>query len=188
MRQRLSELLDYMDAARERLLATVAPANATIAGIQPRDGQWSVLQNLAHLAIVEQGVARVVARSVEWARTHGIGPEESDTSILSTLDAYSMEDATRKMVAPAIVTPSGEATLDELLAALASSRTALRAAYEAGDGLDLCAVKRQHLSLGELNLYQWGLFVAQHELRHRKQIERTMKDVTERCVECAPIV
>lgn len=188
MRQRLSELLDYMDAARDKLLSTVAPVNATIAGIQPRDGQWSVLQNLAHLGIIEQGVARVVARSVEWAKTHGIGPEESDSSILSTLDSYSLENATSKMVAPALVAPTGEATLTELLASLAQSRAALRAAFEAGDGLDLSAVKRQHLSLGELNLYQWGLFVAQHELRHRHQIERTLKDVTERCVECAPIV
>jgi hypothetical protein len=37
-------------------------------------------------------------------------------------------------------------------------------------------------------MYQWALFVAQHEERHRRQMERTLADVTERAAECAPIV
>jgi len=32
---------------------------------------------------------------------------------------------------------------------------------------------------GELDLYQWLIFVGQHEGRHRKQIERTLKSIPE---------
>ena len=32
-------------------------------------------------------------------------------------------------------------------------------------------------SVGEIDLYQWLIFVGQHEGRHRKQIERTLKSI-----------
>lgn len=36
-----------------------------------------------------------------------------------------------------------------------------------------------HPLLGELDLYQWLIFVGQHEGRHKKQIERTLKSIPE---------
>jgi len=55
----------------------------------------------------------------------------------------------------------------------------LRAAVVMADGLSLGEIKHNHPILGELDLYQWLIFLGQHESRHRKQIERTLKSIPE---------
>lgn len=143
---------------------------------------------MAHLVIVEAGVSRLIAKSVEWAKSNGIGNETADDSILSSLDRYALADGTFKLQAPSTVAPPEGKPIEESLAALTESRVKLKAALMAGDGLDLCQVKRPHPVMGDIDLYQWALFVAQHEERHRRQIEKTLGDVTELAAESAPIV
>jgi len=186
--RRLDELLRYLDATRARLFATAAEINPAFASIRPRSDAWSAAETMAHLALVEEGVARLITRSVAWARSHGIGPEESDESIMSSLDRFNMTEPARKMAAPSIVTPEDEASIEQSLTSLRASRQRLREALIDGSDLDLSAVKRPHAVMGELNVYQWALFVGQHEERHRKQIERTIREVTELAAESAPIV
>jgi len=188
MRQRLAELLSYMDATRGRLVATASDINPAFAGIRPHTDAWSAEENVSHLAVVEEGVARLIVKSIEWAKTHGVGPETSDETIMSSLDQYLLTETTPKRKAPSMVTPASDQSVDDSLAALASSRKRLKDALLSADGLDLCQVKHAHPGLGEIDMYQWALFVAQHEERHRKQIERTMDEVTELAAESAPIV
>jgi len=188
IRARLAELLAYMDETRAMLMQTAMQVNPAFASIRPRSGAWSAAENLAHLAKVEEGVARLVERSVLWARSHDIGPEQSDESIMSSLDSFRMTEPVRKSVAPEMVAPDANVPMDKSLESLAASRQRLRDALVSGGDLDLSAVKRQHATVGELDMYQWALFVAQHEERHRKQIDRTMNEVTELAAECAPIV
>lgn len=107
---------------------------------------------------------------------------------MSSLDSFQLSVPLTKLTAPEMVAPSGNERIEESLGSLERSRTRLRDALIAGADLDLCAVTRPHLVLGEINLYQWALFVGQHEDRHRKQIERTLREVTELAAECAPMV
>lgn len=188
MNRRLDEILACMDATRASLLATTTQVNRTFASIRPHPGVWSVADVLTHLALVEEGVARLVVRSVDWARTHGIGAEQSEESVMSSLDAFRLTDPSKKMQAPAMVSPETSKSVDDSLASLNLSRERLREALLSGADLDLSAVKRPHAVMGDINVYQWALFVAQHEERHRKQIERTIAEATELAAECAPIV
>lgn len=186
--RRLEEVFAYLDSTRAALLATSAQVNRTFASIRPQAGSWSVADILAHLALVEEGVARLVAKSVDWARTHGIGAEQSEESVMSSLDQFGMIESSARRQAPASVTPDDSKSVEESLASLMQSRERLKEALLVGADLDLSAVKRQHPALGEINIYQWTLFVGQHEERHRRQIERTILDASERAAECAPIV
>jgi hypothetical protein len=187
MNKRLDEILNYMDKTRADLLETAGQVNSTFASMRPQPGAWSVADILSHLAMVEEGVARMVAKSVDWARTNDIGPETSEESLLRSLDSFDIESGAGKIEAPASVFPT-ERPADESIAALRQSRASLREALRAGADLDLSRVFRPHRIFGEINLYQWALFVAQHEERHRRQIERTISHVTERAAECAPMV
>ncbi|MDB4881091.1 MAG: hypothetical protein JWL60_2537, partial [Gemmatimonadetes bacterium] len=54
--------------------------------------------------------------------------------------------------------------------ALAGSRSELHAAIAAADGLALQTVRHAHPRLGEIDLYQWLLFIGQHEARHVPQV------------------
>ena len=73
--------------------------------------------------------------------------------------------------------PRTNIDISEALDGLESSREALRAAVVSASGLSLGEIKHTHPILGELDLYQWLIFVGQHEGRHKKQIERTLKSI-----------
>jgi uncharacterized damage-inducible protein DinB len=186
--RRIAELFDYMEDVRARLLETAGTISPALAAIRPTEGTWSVAEIMAHLAKVEGGIAGLIERSVAWARANGIGPVSSDTSILSSLDQYRIADNPTKREAPEIVVPDADKPIEVSIGSLQRSRERLKAAVASGADLDLTQVKRPHPAVGEIDMYQWALFVAQHEERHRAQIERTIGDVTERCAECAPIV
>lgn len=188
MQQRLAELLSYLDSTRERLLATVSNLNPSFAGVRPRGESWSAADNLAHLALVEERIARLVEDGVEWAKGNGVGPEASDESIMSSLDRFSLTDAMEKRTAPPTITPEEGKSVEDSVDSLVGWRARLKAALMASHGFDLTAVTKPHPVTGAMSMYQWGLFAAQHEERHRRQIERTMDEVTELCAESAPIV
>jgi hypothetical protein len=187
MQKRTTELLAYLDATRERLVETVAAVNPTFAAMKPKDDVWSAGQNMSHLAIVEDGVARLVAKSVEWAKANGIGPRMSDDSVMASLDEFGIADAKFRRESPSGVAPD-ERPIADSLASLTASRTRLKQALLGGEGLDLTRVTRSHPAMGDIDLYQWVLFVGQHEERHRRQIERTLSEATELAVESAPMV
>jgi hypothetical protein len=73
--------------------------------------------------------------------------------------------------------PRTNIDIGEALDGLGSSREALRAAVVSASGLSLGEIKHTHPVLGELDLYQWLIFIGQHEGRHKKQIERTLKSI-----------
>lgn len=188
MGKRLTELLKYLDERRTRLLAAVADVNPDVAEIRPREDAWSAAQIVAHLATVESSVARLVEKSVKWARENSVGVETSEDSVIGTLDSRDVASSRQKIMAPEALEPPPDSKLPTSLQALAASRVALRRALEEGDGLDLSAVKRPHRILGDLNLYEWGLFIAQHEERHTRQIAETIETVCADAVQTAPIV
>lgn len=188
LKRKLSELLAYMDQTRSALLATAGDINPSFASVRPRSGDWSASEVVAHLAMVEDGVGRLITKAVRKAREDGIGPDMSDGSILSSLDRYHLVDNAAKLKAPPIITPEGVQSVEQSLAALEQSRARLRETLIGATDVDLSGVRRPHPVLGDIDLYQWALFVAQHEERHRRQIERTINEVTGLAAECAPIV
>jgi DinB family protein len=188
MQKRLTELLEYLDETRSRLHAAVQNVSPAVAELRPRDDAWSAAQIVAHLASVESAVAVLVEKSVKWARANGIGPETSDESILRLLDVSGVATSRSKIESPELLKPPIDARLDVALEALTTSRRALKEALAKGDGLDLSVVKRPHRTLGELNLYEWGLFIGQHEERHTRQMKETIDAVCVDAVQTVPAV
>lgn len=187
VQKRLSEVIEYLEVTRAPLLVSVEHVNPAFAEIRPGETAWSVAEILTHLALVEAGVAKLVARSVLWGKEKGIGPETSEESLLSSLDASPLAEPEHRMRAPDRVIPPHDSRMMEALRLLADSRRALVGAFIEGDGMDLSVITRPHPILGELNLYQWGIFIGKHEARHTRQIERTLRDLTESAAESAPI-
>jgi len=61
---------------------------------------------------------------------------------------------------------------------LNESREMLRAAVAEADGLALGSITHPHPVLGEIDLYQWILFVGHHEARHAQQIDEVAQSVS----------
>jgi AcrR family transcriptional regulator len=170
MHPRLAELVDYATVQRRVLFDAVSAVPDPFRDQRLHAGLWSIAEVLEHLHRVESGVARLLVKTIERGRQRGV-PEERETgSLLHRLDAYDLTRRSRYLSAPEPVVPRGTYTAAQALEALVLSRETLLEAIRSGDGLALDELKFPHPLLGSLDMYQWILFVGQHEGRHAAQI------------------
>ncbi len=179
MHARLAETMNYVEDKRKELLQSFAGVPGDRLCRRASADGWSVAEILEHLRMVEAGVARLITKRVGQARDAALGEEKSTESVLPSFDQHRARLDNAVMQAPATVQPRANVDISEALEGLESSREALRAAAVAASGLSLGEIKHTHPILGELDLYQWLIFVGQHEGRHRKQIERTLNSIPE---------
>ena len=170
MHSRLAELVEYAQVQRRALVAAVEAIAVEHRSQRPEPDCWSVAEVLEHLHRVERGISRLAAQGIDRARSQGVGPERSTESVLGALDDFGLDRRTRRIEAPGPVSPRGELSAHQALEALRESRRALLTALSTGDGLALGEITHPHPLLGKLDLYQWVLFVGQHEARHADQI------------------
>lgn len=179
MHARLAETMDYVEDKRKDLLRSFAGvAEDRLSRRASADG-WSVAEIIDHLSIVEAGIARLITKRAARARETGLGEEKSTESVLASFDEQRAALDGAVMEAPTTVRPRANVDFREALKGLESSREALRVAVQGASGLSLGEIKHTHPLLGELDLYQWLIFIGQHEGRHKKQIERTLNSIPE---------
>jgi len=170
MHARIEEALKYLDTERAELRAAVELVPPALREQPPGPDRWSVAQVLQHLTLIENRVGRLVNKRIAGARADGLGPELETGPILNTRHAAKIADRSLRVTAPEETRPPSDIDAASAWAALEQSRQALRAAVISGDGLALSEVKHPHPVLGEINLYQWILFVGSHEARHTAQV------------------
>ncbi len=177
MHPRLAETMSFVEDKRKELLESFAGVSADRLSRRAAADGWSVAEILEHLRMVEAGIARLIAKRAGQARAAGLGEEKSTDSVLASFDQVATPLQNPAMKAPVTVQPRADVDVSEALVGLGTSREALHAAVAEANGLSLGEIKHTHPILGELDLYQWLIFIGQHEARHRKQIERTLKSI-----------
>jgi hypothetical protein len=174
MHPRIAEAIDYLEAKRAELLSSFAGASLERLKLRPRPGEWSAAEVIDHLRIVESGIGRLFAKKIAQARDAGLRLEDSEESILGSLDHIGETLDHGKIEAPVAVTPPLEVDVDAAITGLTVTRKTLIDALASGDGLALGDIKHTHPILGELDFYQWLVFVGRHEARHTRQIRRIL--------------
>lgn len=176
MHKLLAEIVEFLDRTRADLTRSFEGATPEQLSKKPAEGKWSAAQILDHLGIVESGIAGMTSRLIARGRSEGIPMETSETSLLGTFDAFSFPHTRDPFEAPYFVAPRPNPDPDEVRENLSRSREDLLAALESADGMSLSKLSYKHAILGTLDLYQWAMFVGQHEARHTKQIQRTLQE------------
>jgi hypothetical protein len=176
MQPRLAELSQYLAQQRRALLDVASAVPAERWQIRPAEGRWSVSEIFEHLHRVERGTAALLAKRIGRARDAGHPPETESSSVLGNLPQLRELDE-RLLVAPELVVPTENPDRDTAERWLAESRAALLAAMENGDGLALGEIRHTHMRFGEIDLYQWILFIAEHEKRHTKQLRGVVEQM-----------
>ena len=169
--------MSYVEEKRRELLNSFAGVSGTRLYQRADPSGWSVAEILEHLRMVESGVARLITKRVAKAREEGLRDETSTSSVMPSFDSHAAKLESGLLQAPTLVQPRTDVDINEAIDGLETSREALRAAVVSADGLAIGDIKHTHMVLGELDLYQWLIFVGHHEARHRKQIERTLKSL-----------
>lgn len=170
MHPRLAELSEHLARERRTLLDVAAAIPTDSWQTRPTDSSWSASEIVEHLYKVERGTAALLTKRVTKARAEGHPAETETSSVMGTVDHLRVSDRTRTLVAPEIAVPTESPDRETSLHRLAESRAALLAAVEQADGLALGSIRHTHLRLGELDLYQWILVIAEHEKRHTAQL------------------
>ena len=170
MHPRVEEVINYLDTERTALREAVERVPAELRNQQPGADRWSVAQVLQHLLIIEKRVGLGMTKWVNDANRGGLGAEAETSSVMNSLPLELIKDRSQRRNAPDEVRPPGDLDAESAWTALEQSRETLRAAFLSGDGLAMSQVIQPHPILGPINLYQWMLFVASHEMRHTAQI------------------
>ena len=170
MHPRIEEVLNYLDTERSALRDAVELVPAALRNQSPGADRWSVAQVLQHLARIEGQISASMTKWIADARARGTGLESETSSVMNSLPLNLIADRSKRRTAPEEFRPPGDADSETAWESLEGTRATLRAAILAGDGLALSEIKKPHLVLGPINLYQWALFVGSHETRHTGQV------------------
>src|SRR5215207_10781594 len=177
MHLRLAELSEHLAQQRRDLLDAASTVPDDRWQLRPAEDRWSVSEIFEHLYRVERGVAAVLAKRIAKARAEAHPSETETSSVMGTFEEFRVSQLGRKLLAPELVAPTENPDRETAERQLAESRAALLAAMEQGDGLALGAIRHTHLRFGELDLYQWILFVAEHERRHEAQLREVVRQL-----------
>ena len=165
----LQEIADQLARTRADVLAVWQAIPAETREQRPAPGRWTATEVLEHLRLVETGSAALLAKRLQRAREAGLGPETDHRSRLDTFNTRALLNLP-PFDAPQPVVPGPDVRADSAEAGLRASRVALEQVIADASGLALGEVRARHLRFGEIDFYQWLLFVAGHEERHLRQL------------------
>lgn len=168
----LRDLAALLDDGRRELLAVWSSIPPADRERRPAPDAWTPAEVMDHLRIVEGGSARLLARRLQRAQEAGLGPESNPASRVGGMTAYDLPNSPVRLEAPEAVRPAPGASGADAEAGLVATRATLRDLLATADGLALGEVRAQHMRFGDLDMYQWLEFIALHERRHARQLER----------------
>ena len=173
----IEEIYGALEATRARLVASVEGLGDGREHFRPAPGRWSVAEIMEHLAAAEASSLKLFDRLLQKAeaecRTRAAGDPFAPVSIAEHQERSRRE----KYQSPEAIRPKGDATLADSLKSLRASLDALHALRPRIERADCSDLRFPHPAFGPLNLYQWLLFTAAHEERHRAQIEALKEEM-----------
>jgi hypothetical protein len=170
MHPKLTELLDYLDRERQTLDRALAKLGADRHAERPGVDRWCAVEVVAHLALIDRRIAKLLEGEIAKAREAGVGPDASNDSFLAAWIPAKVLDRSKRIRNPK-ADPQGFMTMPEAIAALDEARLGFKAAVQSADGVDLSKVIAPHPAFGPLNGYEWIAFTAAHMARHAAQID-----------------
>jgi len=165
--------LDHLAASRERVLRAVEGLTAEQRGFQPAEDRWSVAGCVEHIILVED----LVFRNMQAVLRSAPQPEKQaevrpkDRAVLEKVPLRE-----RRVMGPAAVHPKNRwPDFEELLRQFEITRDR-SVSFATATEADLRSHFFPHPILGDLDCYQWLLFMGTHAERHVRQLEEVKAD------------
>ena len=168
----IAEVYEANDRVRADLIALVEGLSDAEAATLTEKGDWTVAGIVEHLAMAEEGMAKVAGHLLKKAEDAGVGSDGS----LKISDEFKEKIKTWEQTngqAPEMVHPTGR-SIAESLEMMAENRrhlSLLREKFEKVEGTEL---KFPHPAFGPLSAHDWLALIGGHESRHVEQIGRLL--------------
>ena len=161
-------LLVLLDHERANLMAQFERVPVARRAVRASEGAWSAVEIVEHVARVEAGVVKMIAKGGEMPRTATAAEIASAQMTPERIAAVRGRDV--KLSAPERVHPTGTLSRGMAIDHLAAARAGLRAAVDAADPAVLDGILFPHPFIGPLTLRAWVALVAHHDARHAEQL------------------
>jgi hypothetical protein len=166
-------LLQRLSGSEARLRALAAGLTAEQWTFREEPGRWSIAENFEHLVLFERFlrgvVVKILAAPAEPEKRLAVAGKHDAVIGLAAVGET-------KITAREVVRPAGgfadTAGMQETLWRERAETISFASEVQA----DLSDHFFAHLTLGDLDAYQWLLVIAQHSDRHAAQIEKVMSD------------
>lgn len=151
-----------LDEKRQQVLDFIDGISEETAKQKPSENQWSILNVLEHLYLMEQLVVYQINQAIKQ------GDQQQTTS--KPLERTTNRDY--KVEAPESVRPKDEfMSMEEAKKGLKKTREATLFLVHNKEEDTLQNRVFPHPSFGDMNLQQWVEFIGWHELRHLEQMK-----------------
>ena len=172
----LDEIFTHLDTVRGELTGRITGLDDTELSLRNNGEGWNPQELAEHLSMVERSVTGVVERLLAKSEELNISARADGRIEPPVKFPSAVRDPERgKIEAPERIRPAGSVPVDESLHSLNRSREHIKSLRPRMELVDLSQAKFPHPAMGEIDLYQWLLFIAEHEARHLTQIENILK-------------
>ena len=166
----VDEIYEQNERVRMALLELVEGISDENASMRTEKGDWTVAGIVEHLAMAEEGMAKVARHLLKkaeeaGAEADGVGVSDSLTERLRAWRGSKGE-------APDMVQPTNEKPVAESLAMMAENRRHLEALREKFASVNGRSQTFPHPIFGPLTAQDWLALIGAHESRHVEQIEK----------------
>ena len=177
--EELRDLCEQIENLKEDALELTAPLNDTQFRWQPRAGQWSISECLAHLNVVDRLDLPLLAEAIEQGRAAGLtGTGPFRYGLLSRRFVRYQDGPVKiKMKAPREYRPPSNEPKDKVVAEFLSIHDQMRELVVKSNGLDLARVKtRTPFPVLKFSLGQRFAILTAHDRRHMRQAWAVRRD------------
>jgi DinB superfamily len=166
----IADIFAAIEKAHTNFDASVAGLTDLQQNFRPAPDRWTIAENVEHISIVNGGFLRLTHKLLKQAEASP-KPALADLKLPPVTMTDEGELKPGKWNAPEMVRPQGGVSVADASAKIRSVINDLSDLRSRLELVDLSEQNWTHPFLGQLNLYQWLLLLAEHEERHRIQIE-----------------
>jgi hypothetical protein len=169
----LTDVFTANDMVRNQFIETMVDISDIEAQTRLDDEKWSISQIVEHLALVDQGIARICGKLLSEAKNAG---QMSDGTISISSDFWqrAAQIAEEKVEAPLQVQPTGGTTVSDSVEELCDNVKTFEKMRSDLEVYDLTIPKFPHPYFGPINAVEWLVVAGEHERRHTQQIKRLL--------------
>ncbi len=171
--QTIADIYAANDKIREQFKQTIENLPDEKVNLVPDGEKWSITHLAEHIAMVEEGMAKISAKLLTKAQAAGVqGDGTAKLTENFTTKAAAARDV--KLEAPEQLVPTGSRTIEESLAKMEETRGRLEELRPLFESVECSEFTFSHPFLGELTAHEWLTLIGGHGARHLRQLENLM--------------